>query len=273
MANRTTDPEYLASQYGDSERLRIRIETHRRYSERPDTWVRTIVGHLQPRPGGLVADIGCGPGSFHPQLVRHGMRVVGIDSSKGMIREAREQATRGRLPVHAVQADAQALPLADRTFDRVMATHVLFHVPDVRLALQEMRRVVKPGGRVLFTTNAADHSKRLHDLHRWAARESGYTVADLAPERHFSLDDFALVRSVLPTAQCHVNEDAFLFPSAEPALRFYASGMIDWIEDRPADGSHRARLMPLVADQVRAIIAREGVFRVPKNSGCFVAQV
>jgi hypothetical protein len=49
------------------------------------------------------------------------------------------------------------------------------------------------------------------------------------------------------------------------------SGPVDALEDAPADGSHRARLLELVREQVEDIIAREGTFRVPKNAGCFVA--
>jgi hypothetical protein len=49
--------------------------------------------------------------------------------------------------------------------------------------------------------------------------------------------------------------------------------VIDRIEDRPPDGSHRARLPPRVEAQIRDIIWREGIFRVPKAAGCFVADL
>lgn len=79
-----------------------------------------------------------------------------------------------------------------------------------------------------------------------------------------------LVRSVFSKAERDIRDDAFLFPNTDVTLRYYASGMIDAIGNRPADSGHRERLLRVVAEGVDAIIAREGVFRDPKPAGCFV---
>src|SRR6266511_5578327 len=74
-------------------------------------------------------------------------------------------------------------------------------------------------------------------------RELGYTPVRLSGARgHFTMDDLALVQSVFPSARRHVLEGALLFPTPEPALRFYATGRIDGIEDRPKDNGHRTEL-------------------------------
>ncbi len=272
MRDLATDSEYLRYQYGDAEKLRIRQESHERYSENPYPFFEWMLTHIDPRPGLVIVDVGCGPGAYHPLLCRHGARIVGVDFSRGMVREARRQAMEQRLAVWVVQGSAEALPLPDACCDRVMANHMLYHVPDQVAALREMRRVLKPGGRVILATNAADSGKRLRELHARAARELGYRPASLFSSR-FTLDDLPLVRSVFPTAQVYVREDAFLFPDVASALRYYASVGVDLIEDMPADGSHRTDLLRLVGEQIQEIIAREGVFRVPKSAGCFVAEV
>ncbi len=59
----------------------------------------------------------------------------------------------------------------------------------------------------------------------------------------FNLSHIDLVSEVFPTAERFVREDAFLFPSAEAALRCYASGAIDALQDCPADGRHRPRVL------------------------------
>jgi len=68
----------------------------------------------------------------------------------------------------------------------------------------------------------------------------------------------------------HVHPDAFVFPSAETAVRYYASGMIDTIANRPADNARREKLLPLVAEEIERVVKAEGVFRDPKDAGCFV---
>ena len=81
------------------------------------------------------------------------------------------------------------------------------------------------------------------------------------------------MRSVFPTAERVVLPNAFLFPTADAALRFYATGRVDSIVERQLDGSHRPPLLERMGQLIGEIIAREGVFRVPKDNGFFVATV
>ena len=136
-----------------------------------------------------------------------------------------------------------------------------------------MRRVVRPGGRVLITTNAAGHSARLSELHAQACRELGYVPGQSSPERRFSLDHLPLVQSVFPNVELHHLPNAFSFPDVESAVRYYASGRVDSIERRADDVSHREPLLRRMEQLVGEVVAREGVFRVPKDAGYFLATV
>jgi ubiquinone/menaquinone biosynthesis C-methylase UbiE len=271
MVERRTEASYLQTQYGTTERLRTRIETHQRYSERPDDFFDWVLEHLNPRAGDLVLDVGCGTGGIHRALCRRGIRaLLGVDSSAAMVAASHQQANEHRLPIVTIQGDAEHLPVPDGTYERVMANHMLFYVPNQIAALRELRRALTANGRVVLTTNAHDHTGALHELHVAAAQRLGYVAAARVGHR-FSLDHLELVRSVFPAAQRFAREDAFLFPTTETALRFYATSGVDAIDNCPADGSHRPRLLALVGGQIDAIIQRAGVFRVPKNAGCFVA--
>ena len=68
-------------------------------------------------------------------------------------------------------------------------------------------------------------------------------------------------------------DSALVFHDAAPAVRFYATSLIDRLADPPPDGSHRARLVRLVNAAIQERIAAEGAFRVPKTQGFFVATV
>ncbi len=225
---------------------------------------------IAPSPGQLLADIGCGPGTYHARLVPAGVRVIGLDASFGMLVEARAETDGTAAPALLSQAMAEHLPLAPATVDCVMANHMLYHVGDQRAALQEMWRVLKPGGRLVVTTNSADANRRLHQLHHEAARALGYTpLTNVVAAFHGGHGH--RVERIFPGATTHEYVDAFLFPTTEAALRYYASAMIDEIAERPADDGHRPLLLAEMARRIDAIMAAEGVFRVPKGATCFTA--
>jgi SAM-dependent methyltransferase len=217
-----------------------------------------LLQHLALPGSSYLLDVGCGNGSMHPTFGERGVHVIGLDTSVGMLREARAAAAKG-------------LPIPDSSFDRVLAAHMLFHVPDRPKALKEMRRVLRPGGRVVLTTNGAEAMQRLMDVHDEAARELGYVPLPEPERSWFTLDDLPLVQLVFPAATRHVINTALVFPASEPAVHFYATGRIDRIRDTPSDGSHRPPLLARVREKIDAIIETDGQFRVPKSLGFFVA--
>ena len=178
MTERGTDSGYLAFQYCRPDRLRIRRETHARHSDKPgDGFLHWVLRRLAAETGDLVLDAGCGPGIYHPFLQRRGARVVALDYSLGMVRAVLDSASERGMRIHACRARIESLPLTGGSCDRVMANHVLYHVPDIRRALLELRRVLKPGGRVVMATGASDYCRALQDLHDAAARKLGYEPA------------------------------------------------------------------------------------------------
>ncbi len=267
-----TDPAYLKYQYDDSEKLRIRQETHAKFGDPPgEAFLRWVVERLAPEAGNLVLDAGSGPGIYHRFLAQRGARVVGLDYSAGMIRDSLNNASAGGWGLMAARATIVSIPIATGSCDRVMANHVLYHVPGVHRALQELRRVLRPGGRAVMATNSRDAQQELESLHNDAARSLGYEPAGRATMR-FAIEDLDLVRGTFPNSQAHLFESAFRFPASEPALRYYATSMIDNIRDAPADGSHRPPLLSAMRSAIEHIVQRDGEFVVQKLAGAFVAE-
>ena len=106
---------------------------------------------LVPQARGRVLEIGIGSGlnlSFYdPQRVEV---VVGVDPSAEMQALARERAASCQVPVEMIALELGQIQAADASFDDIVCTFTLCTIPDAIAALREMRRVLKPGGRLLF---------------------------------------------------------------------------------------------------------------------------
>jgi ubiquinone/menaquinone biosynthesis C-methylase UbiE len=103
-----------------------------------------------PAAEGRVLEIGVGSGlnlPFYSAKVRH---VIGLDPSPKLLSMARQAARPAMAPAEFVEGSAEAIPLEDRSVDTVVTTWTLCSIPDAPRSLREMRRVLKPGGRLLF---------------------------------------------------------------------------------------------------------------------------
>jgi 2-polyprenyl-6-hydroxyphenyl methylase/3-demethylubiquinone-9 3-methyltransferase len=112
---------------------------------RVDFYLREL-GDLRGR---LVLDAGCGGGLVARELAAAGAEVVGVDRSLGSLGVAR-RAVGG--PFRPAQGRLERLPFADGSFDAVVAADVLEHLPDLPAAVDELARVLAPGGSFLFDT-------------------------------------------------------------------------------------------------------------------------
>ena len=93
-----------------------------------------------------VLDVGCGQGIDLARYARGGANVTGLDLTPRHVELARAHLAAFGLPGTVVQGDAEELPFADDSFDRVSSNGVLHHTPNIETALREIRRVLRPGG-------------------------------------------------------------------------------------------------------------------------------
>jgi ubiquinone/menaquinone biosynthesis C-methylase UbiE len=136
-----------------------------RYDRSIAFWEKVLFGDgrqwVCSRAQGEVLEVAIGTGrnlAFYPA----GVRLSGIDLSPAMLERARERAGELGVEVDLREGDAQDLPFPDESFDTVVCTLSLCNVPDDRRAMAEMKRVLRPGGRLLLL----DHIRAASGLGR-----------------------------------------------------------------------------------------------------------
>jgi SAM-dependent methyltransferase len=144
------DPVYVRVQYATEDGLAARRSI---YDDTTGPDAREVMFAAVAETGPKrVLEVGCGPGEAAERIAHDlGADVVAIDQSERMVELARHRGVDARV------GDVQALEFDDARFDCVLAAWMLYHVADIERALDEIARVLRPGGRLVAVTNADDH--------------------------------------------------------------------------------------------------------------------
>lgn len=122
-------------------------------------------------------DVGCGEGRFCRMLKQHGLKVTGIDPTPKFVAAARARDAEGTY----LEAPAEKLPFDDESFDLVISYLSLIDISDVRAAIQEMARVIRPGGALLIANLTGFNT---------ACIDSGWVKDSAGQHLHYPVDNY-----------------------------------------------------------------------------------
>jgi ubiquinone/menaquinone biosynthesis C-methylase UbiE len=259
----TDSARILREQYKDGSNLSARFRLHQRFSTNRYGLMRWIVDRIQIPENARVLELGCGTGILWRGAVKapRGWRVILTDMSDGMLRETRPQLARLGQSFTYSQADAQAIPFRDESFDAVIANHMLYHVPDIPRALGEVRRVLKPSGLCYAATMGRANMKEMDEL---AARFFSIPRMTESTERFGLESGEAYMRSAFSEVKLERYPDSLVITEAAPLMDYICSMRV------------RRRITD---DQIAALrahvekeIATHGEIRMTKDSGLFIAR-
>jgi SAM-dependent methyltransferase len=258
------------SAYADDRHIRSRQAIYAYAEKRADPAWRTS---FIPWDGTqIVVDVGCGNGFDLRHILPEGhcRHAFGVDLSAGMLRSLTELRSSGRLT--PLQGDAQQLPLGDDIADVGLAMHMLYHVPDIQAAVRELRRVVKPGGTVLASTNSVASLAEINDVMGAALSKQVGRPLDSLHSGKFNLETGA---AQLQTEFSDVSQHRFdvplAFPIVEPVLG-YLNSVRDPIERSIGESFSFDAVLDDVASHVEQVIRAEGSFRATSRMGVFVCR-
>jgi ubiquinone/menaquinone biosynthesis C-methylase UbiE len=110
---------------------------------------------------GRVLDVGIGSGLNLPFYARKAREIFGLDPSLTLLARAQRKTAGTQTPVHLLEGSAECIPLADHSMDTIVMTWTGCSIPEICAALEEMRRVLRPGGRLLFVEHGRAPEPRI----------------------------------------------------------------------------------------------------------------
>jgi ubiquinone/menaquinone biosynthesis C-methylase UbiE len=253
----------LLEQYKDGSNLSAPIRLHQRFSTNRYGQMRWMFDQMRIPDSASVLELGCGTGLLCRGLaqVPRGWRAILTDMSAGMLRETRAALARLGHPFTYMQADAQAIPVRDESFDAVIANHMLYHVPDIPRALAEVRRVLKPSGVCYAATMGVANMKEMNDL---ATRFFSIPRMTESTERFGLESGEAYMRNAFTDVRLERYPDSLVITEAAPLMDYICSMRV---RSRITDDQLAA-----LRAHVENEIAAHGEIRMTKDSGLFIAR-
>jgi SAM-dependent methyltransferase len=234
-------------------------------------WAAPLLATAEVQPGAWVLDVACGTGVVTrqaAQAVDTTGQVIGLDINEGMLQVARTVAPPAGAPITWRQASVMALPFPEASFDVVLCQWGLEFFPDRAQGLQEMARVLVPGGRVGLR------------VWRALARQPFQTAVLAALDRHlfggqhvpshaalvqpFSLADAEAVRALLADAGFHairvrIGIHALRFASVEAYTRGFLSATTIASEVAAMDEAKRSRMIQEIVAALHPFVDDDGL--------------
>lgn len=271
------DKTYLREQqYSDSRNLDARAALHRDYSTSSLDWQAWVFAQLELEPGTAVLECGCGPGWLWREnlgRIPENCAVTLTDLSPGMVAEAEAALNEAEsaladsgITFQVREANIEALPFADASFDVVVANHMLYHVPHLDAALAEIRRVLKPHGRLFAATNGDNHMRELKEL---AQNIVGEAVPYTWPQLAFRLENGRnLLAPYFKDVSVVMFADGLAVTAVEPLMAYLRSMTLFSI----LQTDDMARQVAALEQHIATTIAAEGAYRIQKETGLFIAR-
>ena len=262
------DPQAIKKQYKTDKNLNIRIRTHQLYGTGKGDFVGWVLDHIAWQGDEVVIDVGCGAGIYVDGVRERCRHYIAADLSLGMLQN---------LPPYQkdrLNLNAQQLPLPDNHFDVLLANHMIYHIPDKPKAIAEFRRILKPNGKLLVSTNSHTSMSELFTLTRTTLTELGLDLQHnniFINELDFHLEDGAgFLQPHFSKVTRFDSHGALVFPDPQPVIDYIGSSRERWATMLASVGKTWQDVESQLRQTLTTHIAQHGEFRVNKLTGIFV---
>ena len=265
------NPNYLKTyQYCDAQNLTARINLHRRFSTNHQDWFRWVFDQINLAAPAHILELGCGSGLLwqsNLDRIPAGYQVLLSDFSPGMVDRARSNNEDAPVTIQYSVLDAQSIPCPAACFELVVANHMLYHIPNRPFALEEIHRILKPGGKLLAATNGIRHMVEIHQLLLSLEPSLAYHTDHAFGVNQFTIENGA--RQLAPWFDnIHIIpfEDSLEVTESEPLIAYILS-----MNTAPQIKVTSQQISSL-HDEISREINQRGSYHISKSTALFVAE-
>ena len=249
----------VKKQYANSDNLSTRISIHDKYSTNKMGFGNWIFSNYRIESGMKILELGCGTGDMwreRDELISKCSKIVLSDFSEGMVATTRSKiGEHDNLDYEVI--DIQNIPYENETFDIVIANMMLYHVPDLDLGLQEVKRVLKKSGKFYAATYGE------HGIVEHMAKLLGkYGVEDTASKVFTLQNGKDILAKYFKNVERLEYKDSLAVTDADD--------MVDYLYSLASMTS----LASVPRENIKEILVqnmKDGVLNVPKEYGMFIA--
>ena len=256
----------LKTQYQSATNISARIRLHRDYSSNAYGWFPWVYDQCRIRDGLQVLELGCGDGTLWKENISRlpaQIHILLSDISEGMLRDARRSLSQEDPRFSFQVFGCEKIPCADRSFDRVIANHVLFYCEDLPAVFSEVHRVLGEDGLFLCSTYGSRHMQEISDLVR--RFDSRIVLSAEKLYDRFGLENGReLLSPYFSDVQLLRYEDSIELDRAEPLIEYILS----------CHGNQNQYLLDRYKD-FRVFVEKQtaGGFHITKDAGVFLCRI
>ena len=270
----TSMEKSLKSQYENANNISARIRLHRDYSTNKQGWfpwlyetglAQTLAKFAQSSQIANILELGCGDGSLwttNMHRLPRNIHVTVSDISEGMIRDVRRNlGTDPRFSYETI--DCHKIPSKAKTYDIVIANHLLFYCEDIDKVCKEIKRVLKPGGILICSTYSEKHMKEITELVQEFDQRIVLAAENLY-ERFGLSNGYDILSKHFNDVAVEHYEDGIRITTAEPLIEYILS----------CHGNQNQYLLDRYHD-FRQFVEKKvkNEYRITKDAGFFLCRV
>lgn len=259
------DKAKVINQYKDDSKFRKRQDFHDKYSTNKYGFRNWMFDRYKISSGNKILELGCGNGLMWDKKyseLPEDTKLILSDFSEGMCKIVKDKHIEHR-NVEIEQIDIQDIPYEDNTFDIVIANHMLYHVPNVDKAIEEVYRVLKKGGKFYASTLGVDgFQKYLNEkIKEFNSNMDYFNIENWL----FTLKNGAEVLSKkFNDIKKYEYEDSIEIPDENELVEWiFTSAVLQDVNKEHFNG---------LAEHFAKYKDNNGIIHIPKQIGCFIAK-